>query len=284
MSGRSSASAANQEPPASKPQQPSAKPDANNAAAGKPSKPAGGTASGGKAEKGGQADAGRRKKDRYHTDPVPAGKPKPVEWQDAEVDKKKVLTATLSVSCKTILDNLDQFDADKLEVLPEDGVIYRADDDQRQAVERQIAATAAFQQRTIADPVVGTLGGEWTVFGLARSGLQVPAAYYAKYSANLEKTLKEKAGVLHNAKYTEYDRVVLALASLGRDVDKVAGYDMLEPLADFATLTKRILPCEGRRNRQRRGCAGTSRSDGDGSGLVRARRVRPVSERANPAL
>lgn len=65
-------------------------------------------------------------KDRYLTDPVPEGKPKPVEWQDVTADKQKPLTATLAVTSKTILDHLDQFNKDKLEVLPEDGVIYKS--------------------------------------------------------------------------------------------------------------------------------------------------------------
>jgi len=64
------------------------------------------------------------KQDEYLTDPVPAGKPKPVEWQDVTVDKKKAYTATLSVTCKSILDHMNQFNEDKLEVLPKDGVIY----------------------------------------------------------------------------------------------------------------------------------------------------------------
>lgn len=66
------------------------------------------------------------KQDKFLTDPVPSGKPKPVEWQDATIDKKKELTVTLSVSAATILDNMDIFDKDKLEVLPADGIIYKA--------------------------------------------------------------------------------------------------------------------------------------------------------------
>lgn len=62
-------------------------------------------------------------KDRYLTDPTPAGKPKPVEPQDVSVDTSKVLTATLSIRCDTILDNLDIFDMDKIDALPVDGVI-----------------------------------------------------------------------------------------------------------------------------------------------------------------
>ncbi|RXZ83010.1 DUF4430 domain-containing protein [Paenibacillaceae bacterium] len=65
------------------------------------------------------------KQDKYLTDPVPDGKPQPVEWQDTKVDKKAKMTATLFVTAATILDNMDQFNEDKLEVLPKDGIIYK---------------------------------------------------------------------------------------------------------------------------------------------------------------
>ncbi|MCL2134320.1 MAG: DUF4430 domain-containing protein [Candidatus Bathyarchaeota archaeon] len=62
-------------------------------------------------------------KDKYETDPVPEGKPKPVEPEDVTVDNNKKYTATISIRCDTILDNMDTFNKDKLGVLPEDGVI-----------------------------------------------------------------------------------------------------------------------------------------------------------------
>lgn len=65
------------------------------------------------------------KKDKYLTDPVPDGKPQPIEWQAATINEEKILTCTLSVTCKTILDNMDKFNNDKLEVLPEDGIIFK---------------------------------------------------------------------------------------------------------------------------------------------------------------
>ncbi|RJX39259.1 DUF4430 domain-containing protein [Paenibacillus pinisoli] len=65
-------------------------------------------------------------KDRYLTDPVPTGKPKPVEWQDVTINKDKEMSITLSVTAKTILNNMKLFNEKKLEVLPEDGVIYPA--------------------------------------------------------------------------------------------------------------------------------------------------------------
>ena len=62
-------------------------------------------------------------KDKYLTDPVPEGKPVPVEPQNVEVTDKE-LTCTLSVRCDTILNNIDWLDPEKVELVPEDGVIF----------------------------------------------------------------------------------------------------------------------------------------------------------------
>ena len=62
-------------------------------------------------------------KDKYHTDPVPEGKPKPVEPEDQEVDKDTTNTCTFSIECSTILNNLSMLEPEKLEMVPFDGVI-----------------------------------------------------------------------------------------------------------------------------------------------------------------
>ena len=62
-------------------------------------------------------------KDKYLTDPVPEGKPNPVEPEDQQVDKNKTLTCTFSIECSTILNNLDMLDPEKLEMVPTGGVI-----------------------------------------------------------------------------------------------------------------------------------------------------------------
>ena len=64
-------------------------------------------------------------KDQYLTDPVPEGKPLPVEPQNAVVTVTQ-LTCTLSVRCDTILNNMDLLDNEKHELVPEDGVIFPA--------------------------------------------------------------------------------------------------------------------------------------------------------------
>ncbi len=61
--------------------------------------------------------------DQYHTDPIPEGKPKPVEPQNAKVTDKK-MHCTLSIECSTILDNMKDLDEEKIELVPEDGIIF----------------------------------------------------------------------------------------------------------------------------------------------------------------
>jgi len=61
-------------------------------------------------------------KDQYQTDPVPEGKPDPVEPQDTTVTET-VWTCTISISCATILDNWDDLDEEKVDIVPEDGWI-----------------------------------------------------------------------------------------------------------------------------------------------------------------
>ncbi len=64
--------------------------------------------------------------DQYLTDPIPEGKPMPVEPEDQEVDKGKTYTCTFSIECSTILNNLSDLDPDKLEMVPSNGVILAA--------------------------------------------------------------------------------------------------------------------------------------------------------------
>ena len=62
-------------------------------------------------------------KDKYDTDPVPEGKPMPVEPENQDVDTKKAYTCTFSIECSTILNNLPDLDPDKRELVPSNGVI-----------------------------------------------------------------------------------------------------------------------------------------------------------------
>ncbi len=65
-------------------------------------------------------------KDQYKTDPVPEGKPLPVEPDTEEVNDEVTYTCTFSIECSTILNNIGDLDPDKLDVLPADGIIFKA--------------------------------------------------------------------------------------------------------------------------------------------------------------
>ena len=101
------------------------------------------------------------------------------------------------------------------------------------SVQSEMQGSAAFMVSAVKAPEVGSIGGEWAVIGLARSGYSVPADYYDEYYTRVEKYVKNCSGVLHDRKYTEYSRVILALTAIGRDPSKVAGYNLLTPLGDF---------------------------------------------------
>lgn len=100
-------------------------------------------------------------------------------------------------------------------------------------LEKLLSETGAYLQNSVADPTFGSVGGEWLVMGLARSGLDISGEYFEKYFENLSAYTARQGGVLHAKKYTEYSRVVLAVTAIGRDPSDVGGFDLLQPLADF---------------------------------------------------
>lgn len=69
---------------------------------------------------GGCAASGSGEQDRYLTDPVPEGKPQPVEPQEASIGDAEY-SCTISISCAEILEVPEQCNPEKLELVPEDG-------------------------------------------------------------------------------------------------------------------------------------------------------------------
>ncbi|MDR2355055.1 MAG: S-layer homology domain-containing protein [Clostridiales Family XIII bacterium] len=96
-----------------------------------------------------------------------------------------------------------------------------------------VADAAAYMLKTVKAPAVDSVGGEWAIIGLARSGHTVPDSYYEAYRKTVEAYVAECGGVLHEKKYTEYSRVILALTAAGYDPRAVAGYDLTVALGDF---------------------------------------------------
>lgn len=78
-------------------------------------------------------------------------------------------------------------------------------------------------------PDVGSIGGEWMVIDLARSGRTVPDGYYEKVVEYVQKHADENER-LHRAKSTDNSRIILALTAIGKDVTNVGGHNLLKGL------------------------------------------------------
>lgn len=102
-----------------------------------------------------------------------------------------------------------------------------------QQLDGAIMDTAKYMYKTVKAPQVGSIGGEWAVLGLARSGYTIPDTYYQNYYKTVESYVKACQGVLHEKKYTEYSRLIVALTSIGQDPSDVAGYNLLTALGDY---------------------------------------------------
>lgn len=97
--------------------------------------------------------------------------------------------------------------------------------------------TADYLYETVTDPVCGSIGGDWVMYGLGLADYDMSDDYLAKYTAAVESALtagyRGQSGILHDRKYTEYSRVVVTYGQLGLDPTDVAGVNLLEFLADF---------------------------------------------------
>lgn len=111
-----------------------------------------------------------------------------------------------------------------------DKISFAVSDDE---ISKIIEDTAKYIYENVENPQVGSIGGEWTVLGLARSGIKIPEEYYQNYYNNVEAYVSKCDGILHTKKYTEYSRVILALTAIGKNPENVAGYNLLMPLGDY---------------------------------------------------
>ena len=93
--------------------------------------------------------------------------------------------------------------------------------------------TMRYISAAVPEPTVGSIGGEWAVIGLVRGGMDASDGFFQKYLSNARKYVREKNGVLHTKKYTEYSRVTVALAALGENPQDFEGFDLTKPLLDY---------------------------------------------------
>lgn len=84
-------------------------------------------------------------------------------------------------------------------------------------------------------PGIGSIGGEWSVIGMIRSGLTVPGLedYYQKALSYIRQSIDPETMRLHSAKSTENSRMILALTAIGKDAANIDGYNLVAGLSDL---------------------------------------------------
>ena len=94
------------------------------------------------------------------------------------------------------------------------------------------------------DLTVATIGGDWIILGLARSGYDVADSVYEKYYENVEKYVASEINdkeQLHRSRSTDNSRVILALTALGYDPSDVAGRNLLVGISDMNYVSRQGL-------------------------------------------
>lgn len=107
-----------------------------------------------------------------------------------------------------------------------------------------LEAACRWLTENVSAPAPGTMGGEWTIVALSRSGEELSGAgeaYFQQYLLAADEYVAAAGGVLHSRtgyKYTEYARMILGVTAAGGDVTDIGGYNFLEKLTDMENVQR----------------------------------------------
>ena len=154
------------------------------------------------------------------------------EQSGAAIEKAAGAYSKLSDEDKLLVENYDVLEAAQMEYsyIIEQRDLFGTIDKALGKTAEYLIANSSFD--------IGAIGGDWTVFGLARAGL-LDGAHRAKYAANVKNMLDAVGGEkLNDNKSTENSRVVLALTAAGYNAADFTGYDLTKPLCDYDYVIK----------------------------------------------
>ena len=104
---------------------------------------------------------------------------------------------------------------------------------------REIYETTGDYIQSLGEPMIGSVGGEWMVIGLSRSGREIgDTDAYRKLVDEYVRETADEQDRLHRAKSTDNSRMILALTAIGADVTNVGGHDLLMGLTDMEFVVK----------------------------------------------
>lgn len=101
------------------------------------------------------------------------------------------------------------------------------------ALEQAHENVIQYIHENVKNPTNASIGGEWAVLSLARSGVTDIKWYRSYYNQVVELLEERQSNKLSSVKSTENSRVVIAMTAIGANAAHVEGYNLLEPLADF---------------------------------------------------
>ena len=105
-------------------------------------------------------------------------------------------------------------------------------------IQKVYGETRAYLSAAAAKDPAGV--SDWVALGLARDGVKLDDAYYNAVCAYVAENINDK-GQLSSRLSTENSRRILALTAIGRDVNDVAGHDLLIGLSELSYVTRQGL-------------------------------------------
>lgn len=92
--------------------------------------------------------------------------------------------------------------------------------------------------KKVTEPGSYSIGGEWAVLSLARSGVKDIKWYKCYYNQIAGLLADRQSNILHTTKSTENSRAIIALTAIGADPANISGYNLLKPLSDYEYINK----------------------------------------------
>jgi len=155
--------------------------------------------------------------------------------QEQVDDAKKTLDSIIAGSTKKPADSIEPGSDPKEKENGEGGSVHVKE--LSASIDELTKQVSNYMLAEVSNPQVGSIGGEWAVLQLARSGC-ITENFKKAYLNNAGEYIKKNKGILSTTKYTEYSRVTLALTALGEDARTFAGYDILEPLDHYSNVSE----------------------------------------------
>lgn len=81
-------------------------------------------------------------------------------------------------------------------------------------------------------PSFSSIGGEWAVIGLARSGYGAPEEYYREYYRKITDLVSED-GFITRRRSSDYSRLILAMTAIGADAQNIAEINLMDGISDY---------------------------------------------------